>query len=146
MSTESERFIDDILERCAPALSQPFTPVLVHHDFKPGNLNFDQETYEPAGVFDLFEAYLADGEEDLVRMLWSVQRDEERRAFVEAYTDEVELRPGCSERLELYALADWLVIWEYGQRNGIWFGEASFIDTVKPILANARKVESYAAS
>jgi aminoglycoside phosphotransferase (APT) family kinase protein len=146
MSTEAERFIDDLLERCSPALAEPFRPVLVHHDFKLGNVNFDAEDYEPLGIFDLFEAYLADGEEDLVRMLWTVQRDEERRAFIEAYTDEVELRPGAGERLELYALADWLVIWEYGQRHSIWFGEASFIDTVKPILGNARKVESYAAS
>ncbi|MEX2393721.1 MAG: phosphotransferase, partial [Actinomycetota bacterium] len=118
----------------------------VHHDFKQGNLNFDEDNYEPLGVFDLFEAYFADGEEDLVRMLWSVQHDEERRAFVEAYTDESPLRDGASDRLELYALADWLVIWEYGQRNGLWFGDASFVETVKPILANARKVESYAAS
>lgn len=144
LSTEAERYIDDLVESCSPALSEPFTPVLVHHDFKLGNLNFEpaQNGFEPTGVFDLFEAYLADGEEDLVRLLWTVKTDAERRAFGDAYTADRPLRPGAADRLALYALADWLVIWEYGKRVGSWFEDATFVETVRPIVGNARAVGS----
>ncbi len=76
------------------------------------------------GVFDLFEAYLADGEEDLVRMLWQFNRAQ-REAFVAAYKAHHPLRPGASDRLALYALSDWMVIWEYGKRVGQWFDDAN---------------------
>lgn len=143
LSTEAELFIDDLVEANAPALREPLTPVLVHHDFKLGNLNLDpDDELEPSGIFDLFEAYLADGEEDLVRMLWTLDRDEERQTFVDEYAAYNPLRPGAAERLTLYALADWLVIWEYGKRHGIWFDDITFMDSVRPILANARKIVS----
>lgn len=143
LSTDAERFIDDLLERNIPALVEPFDPVLVHHDFKPGNLNLDpDDAYEPTGVFDLFEAYLADGEEDLVRMLWVVKTDEERAAFIDEYVAYRPFRRGAAERLELYALSDWMVIWEYGKRHGQWFGEETFVESMQPILANARKIAS----
>ncbi len=142
LSTEAELYIDQLIEENADALKEPFTPVLVHHDFKFGNLNFDPETLESTGVFDLFEAYIGDGEEDLVRMLWLVETPDERRAFVEAYTDAWPLRPGAEQRLQLYALSDYMVIWEYGQRHG-WFGDATFLDKIKPIVKNAGAVASF---
>lgn len=141
LSTEAELNIDELLEKCSPALSEPFTPVLVHHDFAPGNLNFDAGTLDPTGVFDLFEAYLADGEEDIVRMLWNVGH-EERAAFVDAYTAHRPLRPGAEDRLALYALSDWLVIWEYGKRVGSWFEETTFLESIQPIVRNARAIGS----
>jgi hygromycin-B 7''-O-kinase len=141
LSTEAELFIDDQIEQHADALRVPFKPVLVHHDFKTGNINLDpDDDYEPTGVFDLMEAYLADGEEDLVRMLWTVQTDEEREAFFDEYDAIHPLRDGAADRLQLYAMADWMVIWEYGKRNGVWFDDITFMDSLKPILANARKV------
>jgi hygromycin-B 7''-O-kinase len=141
LSTESELYIDQLIEENAAALKEPFTPVLVHHDFKFGNLNFDPDTFMSTGVFDLSEAYIGDGEEDLVRMLWLVDTDAERRAFVDAYTDSWPLRPGAAERLTLYALSDWLVIWGYGKRHG-WYDDATFLDKIGPIIANARAVAS----
>jgi aminoglycoside phosphotransferase (APT) family kinase protein len=117
--------------------------VVVHHDFKHANLNFEpgRAGYTATGVFDLFEAYLADGEEDLVRMLWTVETDEQRRAFVDAYTGSRPLRPGASDRLALYALSDWLVIWEYGRRVGAFFDEdATFVETARPIVDRARAI------
>ncbi len=137
LPTEAEIYIDELIESCAPALAEPFTPVLVHHDFNPGNLNFEADL-EPSGVFDLFEAYLADGEEDLVRMLWNLRTDEQRRAFMDAYTAHHPLRPGAAERLALYALSDWLVIWEYGHRMATWFEDTTFMERIQPIVANAR--------
>jgi aminoglycoside phosphotransferase (APT) family kinase protein len=141
LSTEAELWLDELVEECAPALKEPFTPVLVHHDFKPGNLNFERvrDGFEPSGVFDLMEAYIADGEEDLVRMLWSVEPPE-RKAFVEAYTAHDPLRAGAAQRLALYAVCDWMVMWEYGRRHGIWFEDTTFMESVAPIVANARAV------
>jgi aminoglycoside phosphotransferase (APT) family kinase protein len=140
LSTEAELYIDELIEACSPALAEPFTPVLVHHDFKLGNLNFEASNagFEPTGIFDLMEAYLADGEEDLVRMLWSVDRPEERIAFVDAYTAHCPFRPGAEDRLALYALADWMVIWEYGHRMANWFEDTTFMESVQPIIRNAR--------
>ena len=69
LSTEAELYIEDLVDETTDALREPFTPVLVHHDFKHGNLNFDASTFDATGVFDLFEAYLgaagALGEPDL---------------------------------------------------------------------------------
>jgi hygromycin-B 7''-O-kinase len=139
LSTEAELYIEDLIDSCAPALDAPFQPVLVHHDFKPGNLNFD-DRYEPTGVFDLMEAYIADGEEDVVRMLWSV-KPHEAQAFVDAYAATMPFRAGASDRLALYALCDWLVIWEYGRRVGNWFEDTTFVESVKPIVAFARDID-----
>lgn len=143
LSTEAELYIDELVESCSDALDAPFTPVLVHHDFKPGNLNFERVRggFEPSGVFDLMEAYFADHEEDVVRMLWSVSGPE-RGAFVDAYTAHRPFREGSADRLALYALSDWLVVWEYGRRVGSWFEDTTFIDSVKPIVSNARRVGS----
>lgn len=140
LSTGTERYIDDLLEKYEQALTVTFTPTIVHHDFKPGNLNLDASTFDPTGVFDLGEAYLADGEEDLVRMLWTLKADEERRAFLSAYTDAYPLREAATERLTLYALCDWLVIWEYGKRNGIWFEDVGFIDSFEPIKKTVERM------
>lgn len=140
LSTEAELYIDEVLERCSDALDEPFTPVLVHHDFKVGNLNFEPESrgFTATGVFDLFEAYIADGEEDLVRMLWTVDSDEQRKAFVDAYTAHRPLRPGAADRLAIYALSDWLVIWEWGRKVGSMFDDdASFVETTRPIVDRA---------
>jgi hygromycin-B 7''-O-kinase len=143
LSTEAELYLDELVEQCAPALAVPFTPVLVHHDFKPGNLNFERagNGFEPSGVFDLMEAYIGDGEEDVVRMLWSVDPPE-RQAFVRAYTDAYPFREGAADRLALYAVCDWMVMWEYGRRHGIWFEDTTFMESVGPIVANARAVAS----
>jgi len=143
LSTEAELYLDELVEACAPALEEPFTPVLVHHDFKHGNLNYERQArgFESTGVFDLMEAYIADGEEDLVRMLWLVDLPE-ARAFVDAYTAHNPLRPGAAERLSLYAVADWMVIWGYRLKHGILAEDATFLDSVKPIVANARAVAS----
>lgn len=140
LSTEAELYIDEVIDASAGALDEPFVPVLVHHDFKFGNLNFDAEGkgFAPTGVFDLFEAYIADGEEDIVRMLWTTDSDEQRREFTDAYTAHRPFRPGAPDRLALYALSDWLVIWEYGRRVGTWFEDAGFVDTARPVVDRAR--------
>jgi fructosamine-3-kinase len=94
-----------------------------------------------SGVFDLFEAYLADGEEDLVRMLWQFN-SAQRKAFADAYVAHHPLRAGASERMAIYALSDWLCIWEYGKRVGHWFEDTTFMERAQPIVSKARAVGS----
>lgn len=139
---DAENFIDHLIEDCIDAVAEPFKPVLVHHDFSPGNLNLQQteDRVVATGVFDLFEAYFGDGEEDLVRMLRTLRTDEHRRAFIDAYTAHRPMRPGASHRLALYTLADWLIIWEYGKRHQVWFENVSFLEKIQPIIQAARDV------
>ncbi|MEQ4209614.1 aminoglycoside phosphotransferase family protein [Actinopolymorpha sp. B9G3] len=144
LTVEAELFIDSMIDQCAGAFAVPFEPVLVHHDFTLGNVNLAESGrgYAATGVFDLFESYFGDGEEDLIRFLGHVQTDEQRRVFADAYSAHRSLRPGASERLALYALADFLVAWEYGKRNRVWFEDVAFLDAVRPNIANARAIGS----
>ena len=129
-------------------MADPFDPVLVHHDLSPGNLNLQQleGRVVATGVFDLFEAFFGDGEEDLVRMIRTAQTDEQRRAFIDAYTAHRPLRPGASHRLALYTLADWLIIWEYGKRHRVWFEDTTFLEQTYPIIEAAKDIGSLADS
>ena len=139
LSPDAEVYIDEVIESFSPALTEPFVPVLVHHDFSLANTNFDEvdEGYRACGVFDLGEAHVGDGEEDLVRFLFR-RKGEQRAAFVGAYTDRRPLRPGAGDRLALYALADLFFMWEVSKRVTNWFGHASFVDTAKPVIDRAR--------
>jgi aminoglycoside phosphotransferase (APT) family kinase protein len=139
LSADAERYIDGLIESCSDALAEPFVPVLVHHDFSLANTNYEpfEDDYRATGLFDLGEAHVGDGEEDLVRFLFR-RRREQRRAFVAAYTNERPLRAGAGDRLSIYALADLLFMWEVSQRITNWFGGASFNDTAEPIIDNAR--------
>lgn len=140
LSTQAERYIDDELERSEDALREPFNPVLVHHDFTVDNLSFERtgDGFEAAGVFDLFEAFLGDGEEDLVRMLRWLDTDDERAAFVGAYAASIPLGPRAGERLAVYALADFLVAWEHDIKVGSADDEASFVESARPVVERAR--------
>jgi hypothetical protein len=42
----------------------------------------------------------------------------------------------------LYALSDWLVIWEYARRHSVWFEDTTFMEAVQPVIKNARAVGS----
>ena len=139
LSTEAERYLDELIERHAHALAEPFVPVLVHHDFTLGNVNFDADGFDPSGVFDLMEAYFGDPEEDIVRMLWQLDKTQ-RRTFVDEYLAGETFRPGAADRLALYAVCDWLVIWEYGCRVGGWFEDASFTERAAKIVRNAQAI------
>jgi aminoglycoside phosphotransferase (APT) family kinase protein len=143
LSVDAERYIDGLIESCSDALTEPFVPVLVHHDFSLANTNYEprDDGYRATGVFDLGEAHVGDGEEDLVRFLFRRKR-EQRETFVAGYTNERPLRAGAGDRMSMYALADLLFMWEVSQRITNWFVGVSFIDTAKPIIHNARMAAS----
>jgi hypothetical protein len=47
-------------------------------------------------------------------------------AFVGAYVEQMvvtnrPLRPGFAERFSVYMLLDRLIIWQFGQRHGVWW-------------------------
>ena len=143
LTSDAEVYVDELIESCSQALTEPFVPVLVHHDFSLANTNFDEvdDGYRACGVFDLGEAHVGDGEEDLVRFLFR-RKSEQRAAFVGAYTDRRPLRPRAEDRLALYALADFLFMWEVSKTVTNWFGHATFVETAEPVINKARMVAS----
>ena len=146
LSHADERFVDTLLRDCAGALDEPFVPVLVHHDFSLANTNYATEhsDFRATGVFDLGETHVGDGEEDLVRFLFR-RKSTQRAAFVDAYTGRHPFRPGASERLALYALADLLFMWQVSRRVTNWFGDDTFLDVAAPVVASARSVADRAS-
>lgn len=120
-------WVEETIARTCAALDVPFRPVIVHTDYAEGNVCAEQVDgrWRMTGVFDLAQAYVGDGEYDLVRMgsWYGVRNPTLMRAFIDAYAAERPFRPGARERLALYTLHDRIVHWEYGQRNKVWFPE-----------------------
>jgi aminoglycoside phosphotransferase (APT) family kinase protein len=121
-------WIESVIADARDALAVSFVPALVHHDYKENNLVFMRESnglWRVNGVFDLMECYVAEGEFDLARTftMHAIAHPEVAFAFLDAYAAVRGLRQGFIERFRLYLLVDRLIIWEYGQRNGIWFRE-----------------------
>jgi aminoglycoside phosphotransferase (APT) family kinase protein len=118
-------WVIDFVERRRCALEEPFVARYVHHDYKMNNVAAlpDGDALRITGVFDLMEGYVGHPEEDLVRQLGqhATNRRECMRPFVEAYAHHRPFGPGARERLQVYWLVDFVVVWEYGQRNRCWF-------------------------
>jgi Ser/Thr protein kinase RdoA (MazF antagonist) len=124
-SDEDVAWVEGLLAQAHGALAQPFVPVLVHTDFKEGNAVADQRDgrWHISGVFDLAEAHAGDGESDLARAYCEYQprRPDLAAAFVRTYMALRPPRPGFEARFRHYVLRDRLILWEYGQRNRVWF-------------------------
>jgi aminoglycoside phosphotransferase (APT) family kinase protein len=120
-------WIEEIIRQAQHALAVPFAPVIVHTDYKENNTAAERtdDGWRFTGVFDLGECYIGDGEYDLARSACSYHAfgSPVLRAFVDAYHEGRPPRDGFTERMRLYILLDRLIIWEYGQRNHIWFPE-----------------------
>ncbi len=130
-------WVEEVVARARPALELPFEPTFVHHDYKEGNAVFEHTAagWRVSGVFDLMEGFFGDPEQDLVRALAEYRTGERARRFLTAYAARRPLRPGFEERFPFYMLADRIVIWEYGQRNRIWFPpELSLRPFAEPFL------------
>jgi aminoglycoside phosphotransferase (APT) family kinase protein len=139
-------WVEEIIEQARAALAVPFAPVLVHTDYKENNTAAERtaEGWRFTGVFDLGEAYIGDGEYDLARSACSYQTfgPDVLAAFVNAYRGGQRPREGFAERMRAYILHDRLIIWEYGQRNGLWFREGltlrewaePFVETPMPAV------------
>ncbi len=123
---EDVTWVEKIIDGASDALAVPFAPSLVHTDYKENNTCAIRtpDGWRITGVFDLGEAYIGDGEYDLARAAceYHLRRDDGSfRAFVDAYGAHRRPHAGFAERMRLFILLDRLIIWEYGQRNKIWF-------------------------
>lgn len=118
-------YIDGLLANHRHALSVPFQPCVVHHDFKEGNIHVNRGArgWEMSGIFDWMTAALGDAEQDLSRMAsgLGIAGPSAVRAFLDAYQALRPLREGARDRFRLYMLLDRLWIWEYARRNQVWF-------------------------
>lgn len=118
-------WVGQIIGDAHDALAEQFVPVLVHTDFKENNTVAEQRDgrWQITGVFDLAEAHAGDGEVDLSRAYCEYLQSspEVAASYVRTYASLRPPRPGFVERFRHYALHDRLILWEYGQRNDIWF-------------------------
>ena len=118
---------EDLIAGARGALYEPDPPVFVHTDYKENNTVAERvaKGWRVLGVFDVGEAFFGDGEADLSRSIAAYVREdmELAREFLSGYRSARELRPGFTQRFALYMLRDRLIIWEFGQRNKIWFDE-----------------------
>jgi hygromycin-B 7''-O-kinase len=123
-------WVEQVIAQGREALAVPCVPCFVMQDYKEGNAVAEcrDGTWAISGVFDYMEAYFGDGEADLSRQA-AVYADEDvglARTFVRAYAAQMgaagrPLRPGSAERFPVYMLLDRLIIWQFGQRHGVWW-------------------------
>jgi hygromycin-B 7''-O-kinase len=117
-------WVESLLERASAAMATPFAPSVIHLDYAPGNVVglAADGGWEVTGIVDWMTAEAGDGETDLSRMLSLYAGDVSRAApFIAGYRSVQPVRGGFEERFRVYMLLDRLWLWEYGQRNGIWF-------------------------
>jgi hygromycin-B 7''-O-kinase len=121
---EDVEWVERIIDDARTWLAEPFVPSLVHTDFKEGNSVAQQQEgkWRISGIFDLAETHLGDGEYDLARAYCEyISRPELAAAYLGAYLRLRPPRPGFEQRFRHYVLHDRLILWEYGQRNQVWF-------------------------
>lgn len=118
-------WVEEVIARNRAALAVPFQPCFVHGDYKEGNLVVvqDEGTWQVSGVFDYMDAWVGDGEQDLSRTtaVFAGEDLDLARAFLAVYTQRRSLRPGYAERFALYMLYERTLIWQFGQRHGVWW-------------------------
>jgi aminoglycoside phosphotransferase (APT) family kinase protein len=134
-------WIESIISSAQEALTiEPEHPTFVFRDYKENNTVAERTTdgWRITGVFDLGESYFGDGEADFSRTLASYLREDTQlvRAFVDGYLTKRTLRPGFEQRFVLYMALDRMIIWEYGQRNNLWFQEGTTLqDWAEPFTS-----------
>ena len=135
LDAEDLAFVEAAIDAHAHAFAEAPPPVFLHADYAPGNVTVERaDGWLVRGVFDLQMAGYGDGEEDLVRLVGIFRANAPGciGPFVDAYRSRRPLRPGAGERFRLYTLRDRLILWNYGKRHGLWFGEeASFAGFVR---------------
>ncbi len=121
-------WVERVIEAALPAFAEPFTPTVVHHDYHDGNVLVDDASgaWRVTAVIDWMTAEAGHPEADLCRYLTHhLQHGPDTGAtFLTAYRSVHPERPGFGERFPLFMLWERLLIWEYGQRNRVWFPRA----------------------
>jgi hygromycin-B 7''-O-kinase len=131
-------WVESVIAQNRAALDVPFRPCFVNMDYKEDNVVVQRVdgTWCVSGVFDYMDAHFGDGELDLARCVavYSEADVTLAREFVRAYAHCKPLRPGFTERFQIYMLVERLLCWQFGQRHGVWW---------KPDLTLREWVEPY---
>lgn len=119
-TTESDiDWVEQVLHRALHALTEPFLPSFVMHDYTEMNVAFERARsgWRVSGIFDLMEGFFGDGELDLARqtLRYVSEAPELACTFVRRYRELRPLRAGFMERFQVYMLWDRLVVWEFFQ-------------------------------
>lgn len=122
---EDVAWVEAIIAEARAPLAEPFTPCLVHTDYKENNTVAQKVGggWRISGLFDLADTYLGDGEYDLARAYceYVLHRPEFAQTYLRTYLALRPPRPGFEARFRHYVLHDRLIVWEYGQRSQVWF-------------------------
>lgn len=134
-------WVERVLAAGRAAMEVPFPARVVLPDYKHDNTTAerDGDGWRISGVFDLMEALMGDGEASLCRQTatYLEEQPELARTFVQSYIAACPPRPGFSDRLRVYLLADRLILWAYGQRHpemGWWESPRTLREYVEPYL------------
>jgi hygromycin-B 7''-O-kinase len=118
-------WVEALIAQNRAALDVELEPCFAMQDFKEGNAVVERAdgAWRVSGVFDYMSAYMGDGEQDLPRLAGDYADEDPALAheFVRAYLTRRPPRPGFAERYRLYMLDDRLVLWQFGQRHGVWW-------------------------
>jgi aminoglycoside phosphotransferase (APT) family kinase protein len=136
-----------LLARAEEAFADVFEPCFVMNDYRLGNMVVDRVSggqWRVSGLFDLMECRFGDGENDLVRLVYSYLRDagpggrELAKGFVQGYRRTKPLRGRFAERFALHTLRDRLIYWTYGHGPGVnWYlGDLTLRQYVEPYLSS----------
>ena len=118
-------WVEEVIALNQTALAVPFEPCFLHGDYKEGNLVVEQgeSAWRVSGVFDYMDAQFGDGEQDLVRSAAEFADEDPAlaRAFLGAYAQRKPLHPRYADRFAVYMLYDRTLLWQFGQRHGVWW-------------------------
>jgi aminoglycoside phosphotransferase (APT) family kinase protein len=118
-------WVEEVIAANRTALAVPFQPCFVHGDYKEGNLvvRHSGGGWQVSGVFDYMDACTGDGEHDLPRSVASFADEDPAlaRTFLDAYARCRPPRPGLAGRFAVYMLYDRTILWQFGQRHGVWW-------------------------
>lgn len=134
-------WVETIIDSAQEALEiEPARPTFAFRDYKENNTVAERtpDGWRITGIFDLGEGYFADGEVDFSRTLAGYLREDTElvRAFMDGYLSKRTLRPGFEQRFLLYMALDRMIIWDYGQRNKLWFApDATLRDWLEPFTS-----------
>jgi hygromycin-B 7''-O-kinase len=135
-------WVEEVLTSARDALSLPFQPAYVHLDYTESNVLAERHAgaWRISGVVDLHTSEASDGEMDLARAVaFYAPRDPGLLdAFLRSYFARRPPRPGLQVRFGVYTLLERLLIWEYGQRNRIWFDAGTMLrEWAEPFTSRA---------
>ncbi|GHO89100.1 phosphotransferase family protein [Dictyobacter formicarum] len=132
-----------IIEQATWAADDTFQPALVFADYSKHNLVVERrsEQWHVSGIFDLMSLFFGNSEMDLSRPVATLLEEGKPRAqaFLQAYLQAHQARPGFAARFAMYMLMDRLVIWAFAKESHKrWWDESlTFQQWAEPFVSFA---------